>query len=62
MGIEGVVCKWQHRIYEIGGNTTSWLKLKNAHYSHMGRTELFATRAEGDMPRGRYVSPRLLLA
>ena len=63
MDIEGVVCKWGHGIYQIGGCTTSWLKLKNARYSQaVGRSELFAARGDGQGARGRHVAPRLLLA
>ena len=63
MDIEGVVCKWRDGIYQIGGSTTSWLKVKNARYSQAeGRSELFAARAEGQSAHGRYGSPRLLLA
>ena len=63
MDIEGVVCKWRHGTYQIGGSTTSWLKVKNAKYSQAeGRSELFAARAEGQRTRGRYLAPRLLLA
>jgi len=63
MDIEGVVCKWRHGVYQIGGSATSWLKCKNPNYSQIaGRDELFANRGEGRPPHGRYVSPRLLLA
>jgi len=30
--LEGTVAKWKHGVYQVGGSTTSWLKIKNLHY------------------------------
>jgi len=63
MDLEGVTAKWRQGIYQVGAATTSWLKFKNPRYSQMeGRSDLFAARPEGQSARGRYVSPRMLLA
>ena len=61
--LEGIVAKWRHGVYQSGGGTTSWLKIKNPNYTQAeGRHELFAARAEGHGSRGRYVAPLLVLA
>jgi len=61
--LEGIVAKWRHGIYQVGGATTSWLKVKNPQYSQMeGRSDLFAARVQEPAARRRYVTPRLLLA
>jgi hypothetical protein len=40
-----------HRLYQVGGSTTSWLMAKNPKYTQIeGRSELFASRAEGQNP------------
>ena len=40
--LEGVVAKWSKGTYQCDGRGTSWLKIKNPHYSHVeGRHELF---------------------
>jgi len=63
MDLEGITAKWKYGIYQVGGSTTSWLKIKHPHYSQAeGRSDLFAARAEGRMTRSRYTTPRLLLA
>jgi bifunctional non-homologous end joining protein LigD len=50
--LEGIVGKWAHGTYQIGG-TTSWLKMKNPDYSQsVDRHELFQAR------RGRGTSGR----
>lgn len=61
--LEGIVAKWREGTYQVGGATTSWLKIKNRDYTQAkGRSDLFAARAAGRGLRGRYVAPRLLLA
>ena len=42
MDIEGIVAKWKSAPYRMDGNRTSWVKIKNPHYSQAeGRRELF---------------------
>src|SRR2546425_1439279 len=42
MDIEGIVAKWKNAPYRMDGNQTSWVKIKNPHYSQAeGRRELF---------------------
>jgi len=63
MDLEGVTAKWKSGIYQVGGSTTSWLKIKNPDYTQAtGRHELFAARADQGNRRGRHLGPRLLLA
>jgi ATP-dependent DNA ligase len=46
--LEGVVGKWKHGRYHSDGGVTSWLKIRNPHYSEMaGRPELFGARQVG---------------
>lgn len=52
--LEGIVAKWAHGTYQRG-LATSWLKIKNPHYSQLeGRRELFearkVTRPRGSVP------------
>jgi bifunctional non-homologous end joining protein LigD len=46
--LEGIVAKWADGTYRDGGRT-SWLKIRNAKYSHWdGRRELFEKRRNPD--------------
>jgi ATP-dependent DNA ligase len=62
--IEGIVAKWAHGSYQSDGRATSWLKVKNAHYSQMvGRRELFDARRGISSPRRLpAIRPELRLA
>jgi hypothetical protein len=43
--LEGIVAKWKYGRYHSDGCTTSWLKVRNPHYSQIaGRPELFGAR------------------
>ena len=60
--LEGIVAKWVHGTYQRG-LPTSWLKIKNPHYSQMeGRHELFETRRPAKITRFRATVPSLRLA
>lgn len=54
--LEGIVAKWSRGTYQSGAGT-SWLKIKNPHYSQIvGRAELFerpTSRARGPRPELR---------
>src|SRR2546422_6733931 len=42
MDLEGIVAKWKSAPYRMDGNRTSWVKIKNRHYSQAaGRRDLF---------------------
>jgi len=42
MDLEGIVAKWKSAPYRMDGSRTSWVKIKNPHYSQAeGRGELF---------------------
>jgi bifunctional non-homologous end joining protein LigD len=59
--LEGVVGKYAHGIYQCGGASTSWVKVKNPDYSQVvGRRELFDAR-RGTGTRAVPVRPRLVL-
>jgi ATP-dependent DNA ligase len=46
--LEGIVAKWKRGRYHSDGQTTSWLKIRNASYSQVqGRPELFGARRVG---------------
>jgi ATP-dependent DNA ligase len=45
MDLEGVTAKWRHGVYQVGGATTSWLKLKNPRYSQMEGRERTVRRS-----------------
>jgi len=52
--LEGVVGKWRHGRFESDGVTTSWVKIKNPHYSQMdGRRGLFEKRRDQTAHRSR---------
>jgi len=52
--LEGVVGKSRHGRYESDGVTTSWVKIKNPHYSQMdGRRGLFEKRRDQTAHRSR---------
>jgi bifunctional non-homologous end joining protein LigD len=59
--LEGIVGKGAHGTYETTARRTSWLKLKNPHYSQIrDRHELFASRRPRRHYRGATVpSPAL---
>ena len=61
--LEGIVAKWAGGTYQSDGRSTSWLKIKNPHYTQwVGRHELFeARRAEGPSRHARYDPPTLAL-
>lgn len=60
--LEGIVAKWVLGTYQRG-LATSWLKIKNPHYSQMeGRHELFETRRPAKITRFRATVPSLRLA
>ena len=61
--LEGIVAKWAHGTYHTDGRSTSWLKIKNPHYTQMrDRHELFSTRQlEGSRRRGAASRPELRL-
>ena len=60
--LEGIVAKWANGCYQCDGHGTSWLKIKNPHYSQAeGRHELFEARRKSPRwPRGH--SRKLTLA
>jgi hypothetical protein len=63
MDLGGVVGKYADGIYQSGGASTSWVKVKNREYSQIeGRRELFETRPDGPTSRAVFVRPRLVLA
>jgi bifunctional non-homologous end joining protein LigD len=48
---EGIVAKWSRGTYHVDGRTTSWLKIKNPHYSQaVGRHEAFEGRGGSRRP------------
>jgi hypothetical protein len=54
--------KWAHGTYQLG-LATSWLKIKNPHYSQMeGRRELFEARRQAKVTGPRGAVPMLRLA
>jgi bifunctional non-homologous end joining protein LigD len=61
--LEGIVAKWTHGTYRTDGRATSWIKIKNAHYTQMrDRHELFAGRGSEGPRRGRRaILPDLVL-
>ena len=61
--LEGIVAKWAAGTYQSDGRSTSWLKIKNSHYTQIdGRHELFeARRSEGPRRSSRLVVPTLAL-
>lgn len=60
--LEGIVAKWAHGTYQTDGCSTSWLKIKNAHYSQMeGRRELFDTRRQRQTRGSKASVPALVL-
>jgi hypothetical protein len=62
--LEGIVAKWKQGSYQSDGHGTSWLKIKNPHYSQAeGRHELFEPRRRPMLPsrRGMSVPPALVL-
>jgi hypothetical protein len=45
--LEGIVAKWTRGPYQRDGVSTSWVKIKNPHYSQAeGRHELFERRSD----------------
>jgi bifunctional non-homologous end joining protein LigD len=61
--LEGVVAKWAHGTYQCDGRGTSWLKIKNPHYSQMeGRRELFEARRDRRQRKRQTAAPELRLA
>lgn len=64
MDLEGVVGKYAAGTYQVGDESTSWVKVGNPTYSQMeGRAELFAGRTAGLEVRVRAgARPRLILA
>lgn len=63
MDLEGVVGKYADGVYQSGGASTSWVKVKNPEYSQVtGRRELFEA-FRGTVSRRRGAGrPRLVLA
>jgi bifunctional non-homologous end joining protein LigD len=61
--LEGIVGKWRDGRYETDGVSTSWLKIKNPHYSQMaGRREVFeAKRDRRQSRRHNWCAPVLRL-
>lgn len=60
--LEGIVAKWAHGTYQSDGRGTSWLKIKNAHYSQMeGRRELFDARRDRQTRGSKARVPALVL-
>src|SRR5689334_14845773 len=60
--LEGVVAKWSHGTYHCDGRGTSWLKIKNPHYSQMeGRRELFEARRDRHQRKRHTAAPELRL-
>jgi hypothetical protein len=60
--VEGVVAKWRNGTYQSGPHT-SWMKLRNPHYSQWdGRRELFEARRDSAQRRTRWVKPVLSLS
>lgn len=60
--LEGIVAKSVHGSYQRGF-ATSWLKIKNPHYSQIeGRREPFEARRQAKVTRLRTVAPLLRLA
>jgi bifunctional non-homologous end joining protein LigD len=59
--LEGIVAKWKHGTY-TNGPRTSWMKIRNPHYSQWeGRRELFDGRS-GNATRRRFpAKPQLAL-
>jgi len=59
--LEGVVAKWRGGTYQTG-TKTSWLKIRNPHYSQWdGRRDLFDARSDNATRRTRWVRPQLEL-
>jgi ATP-dependent DNA ligase len=59
--LEGVVAKWSGGTY-TSGPRTSWLKIRNPHYSQWeNRRELFEARRDNAQRRLRPVRPALAL-
>jgi len=59
--LEGVVAKWRGGTYQTGPHT-SWVKIRNPHYSQWdGRRDLFEARRDSAERRMRWVRPKLAL-
>jgi len=59
--LEGIVAKWRGGTYQPGPHT-SWLKIRNPHYSQWdGRRELFETRRDNAQRRARGVKSQVVL-
>jgi bifunctional non-homologous end joining protein LigD len=59
--LEGIVAKWAGGTYQ-SGRRTSWLKVRNPHYSQWdGRRDLFETRRDNAERRVRWVPRELAL-
>jgi bifunctional non-homologous end joining protein LigD len=59
--LEGIVAKWRGGTYQPGPHT-SWLKIRNPHYSQWdGRRELFETRRDNAQRRARWLKPQVVL-
>ena len=59
--LEGIVAKWRGGTYQSGPHT-SWLKIRNPHYSQWdGRRELFEGRRDNAQRRTTWVKPELAL-
>jgi bifunctional non-homologous end joining protein LigD len=60
--LEGIVAKWRPGTYQSGPRT-SWVKIRNPHYSQWdGRRDLFEARRDNAQRRRRqYVTPRIAL-
>jgi bifunctional non-homologous end joining protein LigD len=59
--LEGIVGKWANGTYRTDGRATSWVKIKNPHYTQIvDRHELFADRQQHE-GRRRSMAPRVNL-
>jgi bifunctional non-homologous end joining protein LigD len=57
--LEGIVGKWTHGAYKEG-ERTSWVKIKNSHYSQIvGRDKLFEKRVGTSQPKGTRLTSTL---
>jgi bifunctional non-homologous end joining protein LigD len=60
--LEGIIAKWVTGRYQTDGRSTSWLKIKNPHYTQMrDRRELFEARVRPLRAKHRGVTPALRL-
>ena len=60
--LEGIVAKWARGSYHADGRSTSWLKIKNPHYTHMrDRHQLFSARQPEGWRRAAARRPELRL-